>query len=148
MNAIEHLESQHGDIEDLFHELGLSKDVATKSLILSELGAGLVSHAASERRLLAALMAKHHDASLLASSQKHRAADRTISALLAIDPENAAFDSQLARLQDSFEACVEYEETVLFPLIRGLVAGAALPVQQRRANVTWRSTPSALLRAA
>jgi len=147
MNAIQHLESQHGDIEDLFHELGLAQDLATRSVILSELGTSLLSHAASERQLLAALMVKHSDESLVACSQKQRAADRTISALLAIDPADATFDAQLARLQDSFEACVEHEETELFPLIRALVARAQLPLE-RRGRDAPRSAPSAILRAA
>jgi hypothetical protein len=146
MNAIEHLESQHGDIEDLFHELGLAKDVATRSAILAELGADLVSHAASERQLLAALMAKYGDERLIACGQKQRAADRTIGALLAIDPSDATFESQMEHLQDSFEACVEHEETELFPLVRALVAGAPLPLEPLRGDVP-RSAP-ATLRAA
>jgi len=148
MNAIEHLESQHGDIEDLFHELGLAKDIATRSVILSELGTSLLSHAASERQLLAALMLRHHDESLVACSQKQRAADRTLSTLLAIDPADTTFDAQLGRLQDSFEACVEHEETELFPLIRALVAPAQLPLERLRADVTPRPAPPAILSAA
>jgi hypothetical protein len=147
MNAIEHLESQHGDIEDLFHELGLAKDVATRSAILAELGAHLVSHAASERQLLAALTAKFRDERLVACSQKQRAADHTIGALLAIDPSDATFESQMERLQDSFEASVEHEETELFPLIRALVVPAQLPLEPRRGDVP-RSAPTAILRAA
>jgi hypothetical protein len=147
MNAIEHLESQHSDIEDLFYELGLAKDVETKSQILAELGASLVSHAASERRLHAALMARHGDEGLVTAWQKQEDGDAIVAALLELDPADATFEAKTGRLQDLFEASVEHEETQLFPRIRGLVEQDQFANRGRRES-TWSPMTAAGLRAA
>jgi hypothetical protein len=147
MNAIEHLESQHSDIEDLFHELGLAKDVETKSQILAELGASLVSHAASERRLHAALLARHGDEGLVTAWQTQEDAHAIVAALLVLDPADASFEAKTERLQDLFEASVEHEETELFPRLRGLVERDPLASRGRRES-TWSPMTTAALRAA
>lgn len=148
MNAIAHLESQHSDIENLFYELGLAKDDATKSLILAELGANLVAHAASERRLNAALMAKYGDEGLAASWKKQGEAEDIIAALLEIDPSEGTFAAQIAHLQDVFESRVEHEETELFPRIRGLIECRGLADREDRSAAPLSAAPLTALSAA
>jgi hypothetical protein len=138
MDQIELLKSQHGDLDDLFHEIALAKDVPTKAEILAELGRALVSHVALEERLIhRAAATAPREAGLWDAWEARLRVERIVIALAAIDPEHETFGAKVASLQDLLEDRIEYEETQLFPKLEkyGDKRGARQrPARQRSAR--------------
>ena len=116
MDQIEALKAQHGDLDDLFHEIALAKDDPTKAEILAELGRALIAHVALEERLIHRAAAKApREAGLWDAWEARLRVERIVIALAAIDPADATFIAKVASLQDLLEERIEYEETQLFP---------------------------------
>lgn len=135
MNNFDQLQTQHGELEDLFHEISLAKDVPTRAAILEELASALISHTALEERLLRREVALAPRQSGVWEAWEGRLrVERVIVALAAIDPADATFAAKVASLQDLFEDRIEYEETILFPKLQRLGDGRdaveALPMPQ------------------
>ena len=119
MDQIAALETQHDHLEDLFHEITLAKDVATRAEILRELTAELVVHVALEERVLhRAASAAPREAGLWKDWEDRLRVERVVLALGAIEPDAATFASKVASLQDLFEERLEDQETRLFPKLR------------------------------
>ena len=119
MDQIEALKAQHGQLEDLFHEITLAQDVPTRTEILQELARVFVAHVALEERLLrrAAATAPREEGLWQAWEARLRI-ERIVIALDAIDPGAATCATKVASLQDLFEDRLEYEETQLFPKLQ------------------------------
>ena len=112
MNAIDLLVQEHGDLEDLFHELWGAKDSATKGLIFGDIAAKLEIHAALEARLLDRAAATSRIEVLGGRSSRRQ----NIDDLLADIRQNVAsraFDAKVAQLQEEFECEAEEIETDL-----------------------------------
>jgi|SRR5882672_1796108 len=119
MDQIAALETQHSDLEDLFHEITLAKDLPTKAGILEELASKLIAHVALEDRLLRrAVATAPRESGLLEAWEGRLRVERIIMALAAIDPGDETFGAKIADLQDVFEDRIEYEETQIFPKLR------------------------------
>lgn len=138
MDPIDMLKTQHGHLEDLFHELTLAKEAPTAAKILAELASELVSHIALEDRLLRrALSRAPREVGLWDDWEGRLRIERVTIALGALEPGAETFSAKVASLQDLFEDRIEYEETRLFPkLERFLGQRAAREVPSMRAGAT------------
>ena len=122
MNPIETLKAQHSHLEDLFHELSLSKEVATTAEILGELAHELIAHLALEERLLRrALFSAPREAGLWDDWERRLRVERVTLALGEIDPSAPSCAAKVASLQELFEDRIEHEETRLFPKLQRFV---------------------------
>jgi hemerythrin superfamily protein len=118
MNAIDLLEAQHREVEDLFSKIDKSKDAGKKEQAFIELADGLAIHASiEEHHFYPAVMEKRTDDMLLESVHDHLAIKRALGELLDTDVEDPSFDAKLDALRDEVEHHVEEEESDLFPRV-------------------------------
>jgi hemerythrin superfamily protein len=116
MDYIERLKAEHGDLDDLFHEISLAKDAATRAEILGEIGRLLLAHVALEETLIcqAAAFAPRENG-LWEDFETRLRVERIVGALDAIDPAHTSFAAKVTSLQELVEERIEYEENQLFP---------------------------------
>jgi hypothetical protein len=104
MDAIEMLEAQHAELEDLFHEMSGARDAATKQLIFEDIAATLSVH----KELLA------RGPWLLAQiSQARPSVDRLVAELRQQSVTDRTFDANLMTLQEELECEMDELETAL-----------------------------------
>jgi hypothetical protein len=120
MNAIEVLELQHGELEDLFHEVSGAKDVATMRLIVGDISDKLALLDALEVHILRKAAARNAGATPAPVLWQHapsesitRARNLQIGALVAtLQSTEAIIDEKIAgkvaALQDDVER--DFEE--------------------------------------
>jgi hemerythrin superfamily protein len=118
MDAIEMLEEQHRDVEDLFEELE-SAEASDKQDLFDEIADQLAVHALiEEQHFYPAVKAKRTEDILLESLEEHLSIKRLLADLLKLDPSNETFDAKLKVLQEQVEHHVQEEEDELFPKVR------------------------------
>jgi hemerythrin superfamily protein len=121
MDAIEMLEEQHRDVEDLFEELE-SADAADKQDLFDELADSLAVHALiEEMHFYPAVRARRSEDIPLESLEEHLLIKRMLSELMRLDPRNQAFEAKLAALKEQVERHVAEEEDELFPKVHKLL---------------------------
>jgi hemerythrin superfamily protein len=119
MNAIDLLESQHREVEDLFEEIEDSDDMEAKAELFEQLADKLAIHAAiEEHQFYPAVKEKRTEDILLESLQEHLAMKRVLADLLENNVEDETFDAQLNVLKETVSHHVEEEESDLFPKVR------------------------------
>src|SRR5687768_235646 len=100
MDAIEMLEEQHRDVEDLFDELE-SADAADKQDLFDELADQLVVHTAiEEMHFYPAVRANRTEEMLLESLEEHLTIKRMLAELLQLDPRNEVFPDKVKALKE------------------------------------------------
>jgi hemerythrin superfamily protein len=118
MDAIEMLEEQHRDVEDLFEELA-SAEASDKQDLFDEIADQLTVHALiEEQHFYPAVKAKRTEDILLESLEEHLSIKRLLADLLKLDPSNEIFDAKIEVLQEQVEHHVQEEEDELFPKAR------------------------------
>jgi len=118
MDAIEMLEEQHRDVEDLFDELE-SADFSDKQDLFDELADQLAVHASIEEiHFYPAVKARRTEDILLESLEEHLTIKRLLADLLQLDPRNEQFAAKVAVLKDQVDLHVAEEEDDLFPKVR------------------------------
>jgi len=118
MDAIEMLEEQHRDVEDLFDELE-SAEAADKQDLFDELADQLAVHAAiEEMHFYPAVRAARTEEILLESLEEHLTIKRMLRELLQLDPRNEDFPAKVKVLKEQVEHHVKEEEDELFPKVR------------------------------
>jgi hemerythrin superfamily protein len=123
MNAIELLESQHREVEDLFEEIEDSDDLDTKADLFEQLADKLAIHAAiEEHHFYPAVKEKRTEDILLESLEEHLAVKRVLADLLDNNVEDETFDAQLTVLKETVSHHVEEEESDLFPKVRKVLS--------------------------
>jgi len=121
MDAIELLESQHREVEEIFSQIEDADDPATKNDLFEELADKLAIHAAiEEHHFYPAVKAKRTEDILLESLEEHLGIKRVLADLLKIDAEDETFDAKIKVLKETVSHHVEEEETDLFPKVRKL----------------------------
>jgi hypothetical protein len=133
MDYIDRLTTEHGELDDLFHEIALAKDVGTRAEILADLGRLLLAHVTLEETLIrrAAAIAPR-EAGLRNDWEARLRVERIVVALGAIDPAHESFAAKVTSLQEMLEERIEYEENQLFPkldryLTQRSATGRAMP---------------------
>jgi hemerythrin superfamily protein len=123
MNAIDMLESQHREVEELFKKIEKAKDASSKDELFLEIADKLAIHAAiEEHQFYPSVKAKRTEDILLESLEEHLAIKRVLSDLLDVDAEDESFDAKIKVLKETVEHHVGEEEDDLFPKVRKLLS--------------------------
>jgi hemerythrin superfamily protein len=129
MNAIDLLESQHREVEDLFSKIEKTKNASKKEQAFLKLADALAIHAAiEEHHFYPAVREKRTEDIVIESLQEHLGIKRALSELLDMDVADKAFDAKLAALETEVSRHVEEEESELFPRVLELFDDAELEV--------------------
>jgi hemerythrin superfamily protein len=137
MSAIDMLEADHREVEDLFEEFESAESAAQKRAIFEELADKLAVHAAiEEKHFYPAAKSKGTEALLLEAAEEHLSAKRLIADLLALDASDDTFDAKVKVLEEQIEHHVEEEEGELFPKVKKLLGGEALDALEQEMTAT------------
>jgi hemerythrin superfamily protein len=118
-NAIEMLESQHREVEDLFEKLEKAGRGERKQKLFTQIADKLAIHASiEEAEFYPAVKAKRTEDILLESLEEHLGIKRVLSDLIDLDADDDTFDAKAKVLQEQVEHHVEEEEGDLFPKVK------------------------------
>lgn len=121
MDAIEMLERQHREIEELFDDyerLGEGA-MAAKKKIFRQLADDFAVHATIEEQIFyPAAKDERTEEQLREALEEHLSIKRICADLLSLDVADASFEAKVKVLQEQFEQHVESEEEELFPKVR------------------------------
>ena len=118
MGAIEMLESQHREVEDLFEAFEEAEDAAEKQAVFFEIADKLAVHAAiEEKHFYPAAKAKDTEDLLRQAAEDHLSVKRLLAELLALDAKDETFEAKVSVLKEQVEHHVEEEEDELFPKV-------------------------------
>ena len=121
MNAIDLLESQHREAEDLFSKIEGSKSLEKKEQAFIKLADSLAIHASiEEHHFYPAVQDRRTEDILAESLEEHLAIKRALSELLDTDIDDPSFDAKLEVLKEELENHIEEEEGDLFPRVMKL----------------------------
>ncbi len=121
MNAIDLLEQQHREVEELFEEFddageGASK---TKERLCKEISDALAVHAEIEEKLFYPESKQENTEELLRESvEEHLAMKRIVADLVESGPDDEQFEAKMKVLKEQVEHHVGEEEKELFPRVR------------------------------
>jgi hypothetical protein len=121
MNAIDLLESQHREVEDLFFDLERAPDAETKAELFEAVADKLAIHAAvEEHHFYPAVKDLRTEGLLFEAEQEHLAVKRLLAELLETDVEDETFDGRVKVLKETVERHVAEERSELFRRVRML----------------------------
>jgi hemerythrin superfamily protein len=127
MNAIDLLESQHRDVEDLFSKIENAKRSEKKAEFFDQLADSLAIHAAiEEHHFYPSVRDRRTEDILLESLEEHLAIKRVLADLLDTDVEDETFEAKMSVLKEEIEHHVKEEEKDLFPKVKKLFNEAEL----------------------
>ncbi len=123
VTAIEMLEEQHREAEELFEQIGETEADDEVEQLFIQLADKLAIHAKiEETHFYPAVKAARTEDILLESLEEHLSIKRALSDLLDMDPGDEAFDAKLRVLQELVEHHVEEEENDLFPKVKKILS--------------------------
>ena len=118
-NAIEMLESQHREVEDLFEKLEKADRGERKQKLFTQIADKLAIHASiEEAEFYPAVKAKRTEDILLESLEEHLGIKRVLADLIDIDATDETFDAKAKVLKEQVEHHVGEEEDDLFPKVK------------------------------
>ena len=127
MDAIELLESQHREVEDLFSQIEDAKGAKEKEQLFEQIADALAMHAAiEEHHFYPAVRAKKTKDILLESLEEHLGIKRVLADLMKVDASDETFDAKIKVLKEQVEHHVEEEESDLFPKANKLLSSEEL----------------------
>jgi len=128
MNAIELLEQQHNEVDELFEKLEAApKGDAEKKELFGQIADGLAVHTEIEEKIFYPSVRRKATEELLEHSvEEHLEVKKLIAAIIDLEPEETDFDSKCAELKADVQAHVAEERSQLFPKVRDLFAAADL----------------------
>ena len=121
MNAIDLLEQQHREVEELFEEFEDAGEGAlkTRERVCREISDALAVHAEIEEKLFYPESKQADTEEILRESvEEHLAMKRLVADLLESDPSDEQFEAKMKVLKEQVEHHVEEEEKELFPKVR------------------------------
>ncbi len=121
MNAIDLLEQQHREVEELFEEFDGAGDGAanTKERLCREISDALAVHAEIEERLFYPESKQENTEELLRESvEEHLSMKRIVADLIESGPSDEQFEAKMKVLKEQVEHHVGEEEEELFPRVR------------------------------
>ncbi len=121
MNAIDLLEQQHREVEELFEELEGAGENAkkTKERLCHELADALAVHAEIEEKLFYPESKQENTEDILRESlEEHLSMKRLLVDIIEGEVEDEQFDARIEVLKEQVEHHVEEEEKELFPKVR------------------------------
>jgi hemerythrin superfamily protein len=137
MSAIDMLEDDHREVEDLFEEFESAKGAAKKRKVFEEIADKLAVHATiEEKHFYPAAKSEETEDLLLEAAEEHLSAKRVIADLLALDASDETFEAKVKVLQEQIEHHVEEEEGELFPTVQKLLDKEALDALEQEMTAT------------
>jgi hemerythrin superfamily protein len=119
VNALDFLEQQHRQVEQLFSEMKSARTSPQKRRILGELAKALAIHTRLEETLFyPAVFGDKTEETLRESVEEHLVAKRILADLMKMEPSDPQFMGKIAVLEESVSHHVEEEENTLFPQVR------------------------------
>jgi hemerythrin superfamily protein len=121
VNAIDLLEQQHREVEDLFDEFEDTGEGAkkTRERLCREISDQLAVHAEIEEKLFYPESKQPETEDLLRESvEEHLAVKRLLAEIMEGGIEDEQFEARMAVLKEQVEHHVEEEEKELFPKVR------------------------------
>ena len=121
MNAIDLLEQQHREVEELFEEFEGAGENAkkTKERVCRELSDQLAMHAEIEEKLFYPESKQENTEEILRESvEEHLSMKRILADLMDVGSGDDQFDAKMSVLKEQVEHHVEEEEKELFPKVR------------------------------
>jgi hemerythrin-like domain-containing protein len=121
VNAIDLLEQQHREVEELFEELEGAGENAkkTRERLCRELADALAVHAEIEEKLFYPESKQENTEEILRESlEEHLSMKRLLADILEGEPDDDQFDARIEVLKEQVEHHVEEEEKELFPKVR------------------------------
>jgi hemerythrin-like domain-containing protein len=139
MDAIDLLEEQHRDVEDLFEEIEQA-EASEKREIFEEIADQLAIHATiEEKHFYPAANDKSTESLLKESLEEHLSVKRLIADLLELDAKDGTFDAKIKVLKEQVEQHVKEEEKELFPKVRKLLDKEMLDALAQEMTATQES---------
>lgn len=126
MNAIELLESQHRDVEQLFDDIE-EADEAQKRELFESLADALAVHTMIEEQIFypETKDARTED-QLREAVEEHLSAKRLLADLLRTSPSDDGFDAKIKVLREQIDHHVEEEEESFFPEVEAFLGDERL----------------------
>jgi hemerythrin superfamily protein len=121
MNAVDLLEKQHREVEELFEEFEGAGENAkkTRERLCRKITDQLAVHAEIEEKLFYPEAKQENTEEILRESvEEHLAIKRILADLIENDVEDDQFDARMTVLKEQVEHHVEEEEKDLFPKVR------------------------------
>lgn len=119
VNAVDMLESQHREMEDLFAKLEKADRGERKQKLFTQIADKLAVHASiEEEAFYPAVKAKRTEDLLLESLEEHLGIKRVLADLIDLDSNDETFDAKTKVLQEQVEHHVGEEEDDLFPKVK------------------------------
>jgi hemerythrin-like domain-containing protein len=125
VNAIDLLEQQHREVEELFEELEGAGENAkkTKERLCRELADALAVHAEIEEKLFYPEAKQENTEEILRESvEEHLSMKRLLTDIVEGEVEDDQFDARIEVLKEQVEHHVEEEEKELFPKVRKVLS--------------------------
>ncbi|HZU81329.1 MAG TPA: hemerythrin domain-containing protein [Polyangiaceae bacterium] len=127
MNAIDLLEQQHREVEDLFEQIEEADDSDDKQALFDELADALAIHATIEERHFYPAAFRDATEDLLRESlEEHLAVKRETADMMQLDIDDEQFDAKCEVLKEMVQHHVKEEENELFPKTRRLLGTRTL----------------------
>jgi len=128
MNAIDLLETQHREVDELFEKLEAApKGDAEKKELFGQIADALAVHTEIEEKIFYPLVRRRATEAILEHSvEEHLEVKKLIAAIIDLEPEETDFDSKCAELKEDVLHHVAEERAQLFPKVRELFAAADL----------------------
>ena len=137
MSAIDMLEAQHREVEDLFEAFEKARSGTKKHDIFFQIADKLAVHATiEEKHFYPAAKAKETEDMLLEAVEEHLSVKRLISDLLALDAKDDTFDAKVKVLQEQIDHHVKEEEKELFPKVKKLLDAETLDALEQEMMAT------------
>lgn len=121
-DAIEILEQQHREVEDLFAQFEEAQDDEERETLFLELADALAIHATiEERHFYPAVKDQQTEEQLKEAHEEHKKVKRQIAELLGMGADDDEFVEKVAALRQCVDHHVGEEEGELFPKCRELL---------------------------
>jgi hemerythrin superfamily protein len=117
MSAIDMLEAQHREVEDLFEKFEKAGPKGKRNAFLAIADKMAVHAAIEEKHFYPAAKEKDTEELVLEAAEEHLSVKRVIADLLAMSPDDDTFEPKVKVLQEQIEHHVEEEEGELFPKV-------------------------------
>lgn len=119
MNAIELLQQQHRQVEELFSQIENANDVDETIELFAELADSFLVHSHIEEEIFyPAAFAERTEEELREAVEEHLQAKRIIADMLDTDPSDEQWTAKCSVLKEDIEHHVEEEESTLFPMVQ------------------------------
>ena len=122
MDAINLLEEQHNEVEDLFDKLESATTAVARRKLFEQIGDALAVHAAIEEKIFYPACKTDETSDVLYEAvEEHLAAKRLIADLIALDAADEHYRAKLIVLKEEIRHHIREERKEIFPKAKKLL---------------------------